>query len=102
MRVRASAHDAGALAAFRGRHVYPTEVASPTSMYPTVERTPWGIVALVLGIIGLGGVGTIIAGAVSKENLVRDIVIGILQLIIPFVGWIWGLVWGILIFVKSY
>ncbi len=71
-------------------------------MYPTVERNPWGIVALVLGIVGLGGVGTIIAGVIAKDNLVRDVIVGILQLVIPIVGWIWGLVWGILIFVKSY
>jgi hypothetical protein len=71
------------------------------AMYPTVERTPWGIIALVLGIFALGGIGTIIAGVISKENLVRDIVIGVLQLLIPIVGWIWGLVWGILIFVKG-
>ncbi len=71
------------------------------AMYPTVARTPYGIVALVLGIIGLGGVGTIIAGVVSKENVTRDVIIGIVQVIVPILGWIWGLVWGILIFVKG-
>ncbi len=70
-------------------------------MIPAVQRTPWGIVSLILGIVGLGGVATIIAGVLDKGNLVRDVVIGVLQLVIPFVGWIWGLVWGILIFVKS-
>lgn len=72
-----------------------------THLVPVVERKPWGIVALILGIIGLGGVATIIAGVIAKENLARDIIIGILQIIIPFLGWLWGLVWGILIFVKS-
>lgn len=71
-------------------------------MYPTVERTPWGIVALVLGIVGLGGVGTIIAGVIGKENVARDVIVGILQLVIPVLGWIWGLIWGILIFARSY
>lgn len=71
------------------------------AMYPTVARNPYGIVALVLGIIGLGGVGTIIAGVISKENVTRDVIIGILQIVIPFAGWAWGLVWGILIFVKG-
>ncbi len=68
---------------------------------PHVERTPWGIVALVLGIVGLGGIGTIIGGVLDKSNTVRDVIIGVLQLVIPVVGWIWGLVWGILIFMDS-
>ena len=70
-------------------------------MYPIVDRTPWGILALVLGILALGGVGTIIAGVISKRHMTRDIIIGVLQLVIPFLGWAWGLVWGILIFVKG-
>lgn len=87
-------------------HVDPTPTHTPAAtgtkdpMYPIVDRNPWGIVALVLGIIGAGGVGTIIAGAVSKRHMARDITFGILQLI-PIIGWIWGLVWGILIFVKG-
>lgn len=68
---------------------------------PSVDQTPWGIVALILGIFGLGGVGTIIAGVIDGKNLVRDIVNGILQLVIPFVGWLWGLIWGILIFLRK-
>ncbi len=68
---------------------------------PNVERMPWGLASLILGIFMLGGVGTIISGVISKENMVRDIVIGVLQLVIPFLGQIWGLVWGILIFVRS-
>lgn len=68
---------------------------------PHVERTPWGIVALILGIVGLGGVATIIGGVLDKTNTVRDIIIGILQLVIPVIGWIWGLIWGILIFIDS-
>lgn len=74
--------------------------ASRDAIYPIVDRSPWGIVALVLGIIGLGGVGTIIAGAISKQHMARDIIFGILQLV-PIVGQAWGLVWGILIFVKG-
>lgn len=66
---------------------------------PTVERSPWGIVCLILDIIPIPGLGTIIAGA--KTSDVKNIVFGILQVIIPIVGWIWGIIWGILIFMKS-
>lgn len=69
--------------------------------YPIVDRNPWGILALVLGIVGLGGVGTIIAGVQDGRHKGRDITIGILQIVILFVGSVWGLVWGILIFVKG-
>lgn len=68
---------------------------------PSVDQAPWGIVSLILGIFGLGGVGTIISGIVDGSNVVRDVVNGILQLVIPFVGWIWGLIWGILIFLRK-
>ncbi|MGB0653099.1 MAG: hypothetical protein ACPGQL_07840 [Thermoplasmatota archaeon] len=68
---------------------------------PSVPRNWEGIVALVLAIVGLGGVGTIIAGIRDGSNVVRDIIFGVLQLIIPFLGWLWGLIWGILIFVKG-
>lgn len=70
-------------------------------LVPIVDRTPWGIVALILGIFALGGVGTIIAGVIDKRNTVRDVIFGVLQLLIPVLGWIWGLIWGILIFVKG-
>ncbi len=70
-------------------------------MIPNVSRNWEGIVALILGIVGLGGVGTIIAGIRDGSNTVRDIIIGVIQLLIPLVGNLWGLVWGILIFVKS-
>jgi hypothetical protein len=82
----------------------PEPVAVPSAadpMYPIVDRTPWGIIALILGIIGLGGVGTIIAGCVNKRHMGRDIAFGIVQIIVPILGWLWGLVWGILIFVKG-
>lgn len=51
--------------------------------------------------IGLGvvnciffGVGTIIGGVLS--NNLPDVAIGVLQLCLPFVGWIWSIGWGIL------
>lgn len=70
------------------------------AIYPIVDRTPWGIVALVLGIVGLGGIGTILTGVINGRHVARDITFGILQFI-PFLGNLWGLVWGILIFAKG-
>lgn len=66
---------------------------------PTVERSPWGILCLILDIVPIPGIGTIIAGA--KTSDVKNIIFGILQAVIPVIGWIWGIVWGILIFLKS-
>ena len=40
------------------------------------------------------GVGTIIAGLLA--NSLSDVLIGIGQLCLPFVGWIWSVVWGVL------
>lgn len=56
---------------------------------------------LICGILNcfLFGIGTIIAGALS--NSLADVVIGILQLVIPFVGWVWSVIWGILMIMKA-
>jgi hypothetical protein len=83
---------------------------------PVVKRSPHGILALVLGIV-LGGLGILITGAVAKHK--NTIIVGgimmagsILLTILGFVvmplfsmlAWlfyVWALVWGIMIFVKS-
>ena len=51
---------------------------------------------IVLGIINciFFGVGVLIAGLVTGNGL--DVIIGLLQLVVPFVGWLWALVWGVL------
>lgn len=67
---------------------------------PTVPRDPWGIVCLILDIVPVPGIGTIVA-AVKDDMDVKNLVFGVLQVVIPVVGWIWGIVWGILIFAKS-
>ena len=71
---------------------------------PNVKRTPNGILALVLCIL-LGGLGTIIVGAIDdrgndKKNI---IILGVIQLVLSIiaVGWVWAVVWGILVFVRS-
>lgn len=55
----------------------------------------------VLGIVGLGGVGTIVAGVISKNDVAMHVIRGILQIVIPFLGWLWGFIDGIRIFLKS-
>jgi hypothetical protein len=65
---------------------------------PTLERSPWGILALVFNIIP-GGVGTIIAGA--KVSNTGQIIKGVLQLVIPVLGWVWSIVDGIRMFTRS-
>lgn len=70
------------------------------SLVPTVARSPIGILALILNIIP-GGIGSIVAGASAKDT--KTIVFGVLQFVLGFVvvGWIWSIVWGILIFKES-
>ena len=57
---------------------------------------------ICLGIVNcfFWGIGTMVAGFMSND--LGDVLIGLLQLLIPFVGWIWSIVWGILmIFGKN-
>lgn len=69
---------------------------------PKVDST-MGIVALILNIIPIPGLGTIIAGVVSGTDVVKHVIIGILQLVFSFllIGYIWSIVWGIFIFLES-
>jgi hypothetical protein len=71
---------------------------------PTVKRSPNGILALVLCIL-LGGLGTIIVGAIDDRgnNKMNIILLGVIQLVLTFilVGWIWAVIWGIMVFVRS-
>merc|ERR1712065_98862 len=74
------------------------EIISRTTGLQTPGSGAIGIVCGIVNLI-LFGIGTIIAGAV--ESNVADIIIGVLQLLIPFVGWIWSVVWGILMIIRS-
>ncbi len=68
---------------------------------PQFKRSPGGILALVLGII-LGGFGILITGIIEKHK--DTIIIGVLQIVATLLlglGWIWAVIWGILIFIKS-
>jgi hypothetical protein len=66
---------------------------------PTVERKPWGILGLILNIIPASGIGSIVAGAQAGHR--NTIIRGILQFIIPVLGWVWGVIDGIRIYRAS-
>mmetsp|Transcript_5915 Transcript_5915/g.15128 ORF Transcript_5915/g.15128 Transcript_5915/m.15128 type:complete len:83 (+) Transcript_5915:91-339(+) len=63
---------------------------------PTLDKT----LQVILGILNcfLFGVGVIIAGILNND--LPDVVIGILQLVIPFVGWVWAVIWGVLMVLR--
>ncbi|KAK6589093.1 hypothetical protein RS030_233519 [Cryptosporidium xiaoi] len=52
----------------------------------------------VLNII-LFGIGMIVIGILNNDA--SDIITGVLQLILPFVGWIWAIVWGVAIIYRN-
>ena len=56
---------------------------------------------LILGVLNclLFGIGMIIIGAISGDT--ANLLIGVLQLLLPFVGWLWAIVWGVLIVMKA-
>ncbi|CXI02013.1 conserved Plasmodium protein, unknown function [Plasmodium berghei] len=56
---------------------------------------------VMLGVINIFffGFGMIAIGILNKDP--DDLIIGILQLFVPLVGWIWSILWGILIIIKN-
>jgi len=60
-----------------------------------------GIILGLCNIFFLFGIGTIISGCLSSPPDVADIIIGVLQLVLPFVGWLWSIIWGILMIIRS-
>ena len=60
-----------------------------------------GALAIIFGIVNFifFGVGTIIAGAM--DGSMTDVVIGLLQLLVPLVGWIWSIIWGVLMIMHG-
>lgn len=41
----------------------------------------------------------IVLGALKNDT--PDILIGVFQLLIPFVGWIWAIIWGVLMVLRA-
>ncbi|XXQ34418.1 Transmembrane protein [Plasmodiophora brassicae] len=66
-----------------------------------VPRVGNRIIQVLLGLINcvLFGVGTIFAALVEKSW--PDVLIGVLQLILPILGWVWSIIWGILMIVDK-
>lgn len=65
---------------------------------PKCESREWEI---GLGICNcfFWGIGTMIAGFMAND--LADVLIGVGQLFIPFVGWIWAIIWGVLMIVGK-
>ncbi|EPR58500.1 hypothetical protein TGME49_222260 [Toxoplasma gondii ME49] len=61
------------------------------------DRVAYGFLGLLNCFVF--GLGVIILGFI--ENDVSNMMIGVLQLLLPIVGWIWALVWGVLIVLKA-
>jgi hypothetical protein len=68
---------------------------------PTVERKPWGILALVLNILPAPGVGSIIAGAKAGDR--NQMIKGILQIVFVWtiIAYVWAIIDGVRIFRAS-
>lgn len=66
---------------------------------PQVER-PWGLVCLLLNIVP-PGVGTMIAAGQTRD--LRNLLFGLVQFFLFFliVPWVWSVVWGVRIFLRS-
>ena len=67
---------------------------------PIVDRKPWGIICLVMNVF-FPGTGSLIAAGNMED--IRTFVFGILQMLLTLIliGWLWSIIWGILIFVRS-
>ncbi|EWM23513.1 hypothetical protein Naga_100352g1 [Nannochloropsis gaditana] len=65
---------------------------------PALPLRWWGLFAGILNFFFFGW-GTILAGVRSDRP--TTIFIGVLQFILPVVGWIWSMVWGYLLISRA-
>ena len=64
-----------------------------------VEDSTLALVIMILNIIPFtSGIGTMISACVGKEFNCMALVFGILQFLLPLGGWIWSIIWGIMIY----
>lgn len=47
------------------------------------------------------GLGTAISGCVGTKTSGATILLGILQMFLLFIGWIWGIVWSVNLYKKA-
>jgi hypothetical protein len=66
---------------------------------PSVERKPWGYICAISNL--LPGIGTLVMA--GRSGSVKQYVFGMVQFLLfwTLICWVWSLVWGVLIFLKS-
>jgi hypothetical protein len=69
-----------------------------TLQTPTMKDQTMTIIFGVLNCF-FWGIMVIIAGVMNND--MADVIIGLLQLCLPFVGWAWAIFWGVLMIVKG-
>ncbi|MGB1585480.1 MAG: hypothetical protein ACPHID_00345 [Thermoplasmatota archaeon] len=67
---------------------------------PVVRRKPWGIICLLMNVF-VPGTGTMMAA--SNQEVPRYFLFGLIQLLTfwTVISYVWSVVMGVLIFVKS-
>ncbi|PFH33763.1 hypothetical protein BESB_079790 [Besnoitia besnoiti] len=74
-----------------------TTLQTPAAPTSRLAKLAYCLLALLNCI--LFGIGMIVIGIFETDA--TDILIGILQLILPLVGWIWAVVWGVIMITKA-
>jgi hypothetical protein len=67
-------------------------------------HSPWHIICLLLNVI-IPGLGTVVGASMSESKGIRNTgyLCGMLQFLTSFlfIGWVWSVVWGVLIFTRG-